>query len=186
MQGWRPVTEITSDKPWTIESIAAARDAAVRERRTRASRRSSSQLAEAERTVHLAWGDEELRSATSSSRSSTSTRRPRRSPRLRLRRTAAPTSDAEIIPAVGARVAGDALRPRLDDPGLPTRARRPERHAGADARVPRGDGAPAHPALAALPRLRDRRPEPARVRQRRAAARSCPPRSAATRSGASG
>jgi NAD(P)-dependent dehydrogenase (short-subunit alcohol dehydrogenase family) len=26
VQGWRPVTEITSDKPWTIESLAAARD----------------------------------------------------------------------------------------------------------------------------------------------------------------
>ena len=36
-----------------------------------------------------------------------------------------------------------------------------------------------------LPRLRDRRAEPARVRQRRAEARWRPPRSAATRSGAS-
>jgi NAD(P)-dependent dehydrogenase (short-subunit alcohol dehydrogenase family) len=26
IQGWRPLTEITSDKPWTIESIAAGRD----------------------------------------------------------------------------------------------------------------------------------------------------------------
>jgi hypothetical protein len=26
VQGWRPITEITSDKPWTIESIAAGRD----------------------------------------------------------------------------------------------------------------------------------------------------------------
>jgi NAD(P)-dependent dehydrogenase (short-subunit alcohol dehydrogenase family) len=27
VQGWRPVTEVHSDKPWTIESIAAERDA---------------------------------------------------------------------------------------------------------------------------------------------------------------
>ena len=27
VQGWRPITQITSDKPWTIESIAAGRDA---------------------------------------------------------------------------------------------------------------------------------------------------------------
>jgi NAD(P)-dependent dehydrogenase (short-subunit alcohol dehydrogenase family) len=26
VQGWRPIAEITSDKPWTIESIAAGRD----------------------------------------------------------------------------------------------------------------------------------------------------------------
>ncbi|HEY8217381.1 MAG TPA: SDR family oxidoreductase [Acidimicrobiia bacterium] len=26
VQGWRPVSEVTSDKPWTIESIAAVRD----------------------------------------------------------------------------------------------------------------------------------------------------------------
>jgi len=26
VQGWRPITEINSDKPWTIESIAAGRD----------------------------------------------------------------------------------------------------------------------------------------------------------------
>jgi NAD(P)-dependent dehydrogenase (short-subunit alcohol dehydrogenase family) len=26
VQGWRPLTQITSDKPWTIESIAAGRD----------------------------------------------------------------------------------------------------------------------------------------------------------------
>ena len=44
---------------------------------------------------------------------------------------------------------------------------------------------PAHPAVGPLPRLRDRRAEPARVRQRRAAASWCRARSAATRSGAS-
>ena len=69
---------------------------------------------------------------------------------------------------MAARVAGDAVRPRLDDPGLPARARRPELHAGADADLPRDDGGPPHPALGPLPRLRDRHAEPARVRQRRA------------------
>ena len=44
-------------------------------------------------------------------------------------------------PAMGARLAGHAVRPRLDDPRLPARARRAERDAGPDARVPRGDGA---------------------------------------------
>jgi hypothetical protein len=27
VQGWRPVTEVADDKPWTIESIEAGRDA---------------------------------------------------------------------------------------------------------------------------------------------------------------
>ena len=73
-------------------------------------------------------------------------------------------------PAVGARLAGDAVRPRLDDPRLPARARRPERHAGADARstsrswraggIPRSLHFPGYAIVA---------PEPARVRQRRAA-----------------
>ena len=39
--------------------------------------------------------------------------------------------------AVDARLAGDALRPRLDDPRLPARARRPQLHTGADAHLPR-------------------------------------------------
>jgi hypothetical protein len=26
VQGWRPITQITSDKTWTVESIAAGRD----------------------------------------------------------------------------------------------------------------------------------------------------------------
>jgi hypothetical protein len=26
VQGWQPLTETTSDAPWTIESVAAARD----------------------------------------------------------------------------------------------------------------------------------------------------------------
>ena len=39
---------------------------------------------------------------------------------------------------MAARLAGDALRQRLDDPGLPARARRPQLHAGADAHLPRG------------------------------------------------
>ena len=46
-------------------------------------------------------------------------------------------------PAVDARLAGDALRPRLDDPRLPARARRPELHAGADAHLPRDARGPA-------------------------------------------
>jgi hypothetical protein len=26
VQGWRPITEITADKPWTVESIAEGRE----------------------------------------------------------------------------------------------------------------------------------------------------------------
>ena len=43
---------------------------------------------------------------------------------------------------MAAAVAGDAVRPRLDDPGLPARARRAQLHAGADADLPRDDGGP--------------------------------------------
>ena len=68
---------------------------------------------------------------------------------------------------MGARLAGHPLRPRLDDPRVPARAGRSELHAGADARLPRGDGEPRDPALAPLPRVRDRRAEPPRVRRRR-------------------
>ena len=60
-----------------------------------------------------------------------------------------------LIPRLGAGLAGHAVRPRLDDPGLPTRARRPQRHAGPDAHLPRGDGrlgaCPARSTSAATP-----------------------------------
>ena len=77
-------------------------------------------------------------------------------------------SGDEIVPAVAAAMAGDAVRPWLDDPGLPARARRPELHTGPDADLPRDDGRSPHPALGPLPRLRDRDAQPARIRQRRA------------------
>ena len=144
---------------------------AVREARTRASRRSSSHRRPTRLIPRcsLAWGDEETRSAPSCVAFLDEHAPPEAARGLRLRRRRREERDDETHPAVGARLAGDAVRPRLDDPGLPARARRPERHAGADARVPRGDGDAPHPALAALPRVRDRRAEPARVRQRRAA-----------------
>ena len=71
-------------------------------------------------------------------------------------------------PRLGARLAGDAVRPRLAGARLPARARRPQRHARADADLPGGDGRPGPPPGAALPRLRHRRAQPARVRHRRA------------------
>ena len=45
--------------------------------------------------------------------------------------------EARARAAVDARLAGDPVRPRLDDPRLPARARRPELHTGADAHLPR-------------------------------------------------
>ena len=93
--------------------------------------------------------------------------------------------DSDLIPAVVARVAGDAVRPRVDDP----RRTLPSSAAGTARRCRRSSTSrrwrAAAPSVDALPRVRDRRAEPARVRQRRADARSCRPRSAATRSGAS-
>ena len=88
-------------------------------------------------------------------------------------------------PAVDARLAGDALRPRLDDPRLPARARRPQLHAGADAHLPRDAREP--------PASRAPVTSPATRSSRRACSssattsrrRSRPRRSAATRSGAS-
>ena len=53
-------------------------------------------------------------------------------------------------------------------PALPARARRSQLHPGADAHLPRGAGGRGIPRVDALPRLRDRGTEPARVRQRRA------------------
>ena len=67
---------------------------------------------------------------------------------------------ARARPAVDARLAGDAVRPRLDDPRLPARARRPELHAGADAHLPGDAGEPAAPA--------QRRTSPATRSSRRA------------------
>ena len=133
--------------------------------------------------VQLAWGpeDEAFRAELIAFLDAHTPDEARRRLRLPGRRRRRPRAR----PAVDARLAGDALRPRLDDPRLPARARRPELHAGADADLPRDAGEPAHPAVGPLPRLRDRRAEPARVRQRRAEARWRRPRSAATRSGAS-
>ena len=68
---------------------------------------------------------------------------------------------------VAAAMAGDAVRPRLDDPRLRAGAGRAQLHAGADADLPGDDGGPPDPALGPLPRLRDRRAEPVGVRQRR-------------------
>ena len=57
---------------------------------------------------------------------------------LRLRRRA--DGGRACSPTWARAVAGDAVRPRLDDPGVPARARRPQLHAGADAHLPGGDG----------------------------------------------
>ncbi len=52
-------------------------------------------------------------------------------------------------------------------PGLSARARRPELHAGTNPDLSRDAGQAPAAAVESLPRLRDRRAEPARVRQRR-------------------
>ena len=118
--------------------------------------------------MHLAWGAEERRSAPSCSRSSTSTRRPRRASgatsraasRARRRRTLIPQWARDwqatlfdhgwMIPGYPPELGGRNATP------IQTLVYLEEM---ADAR---------HPALAALPRVRDRRAEPARVRHRRA------------------
>ena len=87
--------------------------------------------------------------------------------------------------ALAARLAGVAVRQRLDDPGVSARTRRPELHARANAHLPRDDGKPTGTPFRSLPRLRDRHPEPARVRQRGTARASRPRPHAATRFGAS-
>ena len=135
------------------------------------------QTAEADTSVHLAWGDRRSsRSATSCVAFLDEHAPPEvlRGFDFAGRRRRGATT--EIIPRVGARLAGDALRPRLDDPRLPARARRAERtpvqtlvYLEEMARAP-------HPPLAALPRVRDRGAEPARVRQRRADATLVPGR----------
>ena len=170
-QGWRPLTEVTQRQALDDRRRStASRDALVRASPTPAIPPFLLESpARPTRPVHLAWGDEERGLP----------RRARRVPRRararpRPGRRTSPTVGADEAtarhhPAVGARLAGHAVRPRLDDPGYP-----PElggRNATpvqtlvyleemATRRIPR---------VAALPRLRDRRAEPARVRQRRAA-----------------
>ena len=172
--------QVTSDKPWTIESIAAQRDALF------------ANVGPRHPAVPAPDAEAEAgsRAARVGGRGGRVPRRARRVPRraraargargLRLRRLRRRGATASSSPTGRATWQATLFDHGWMIPGVPARARRPERHAGADARVPRGDGAPAHPALAALPRVRDRRAEPPRVRERRAARRSCPPRSAAT------
>ena len=106
--------------------------------------------------------------------------------RLARRRRRRDADGDDDHPAVGARLAGDAVRPRLDDPRLPARARRPQRHARRrrsstwrswpSGGIPRSLHFGGYAIVA---------PSPARVRQRRAARRWRRRRSAATPCGAS-
>ena len=85
--------------------------------------------------VQLAWGpeDEAFRAELVAFLDAHTARERARRLRLPGRRR----RRARARPAVDARLAGDALRPRLDDPRLPARARRPELHTGADAHLSR-------------------------------------------------
>ena len=141
-QGWRPLTEV--DDRQAVDDRVDRRGAATRcfaksdaghpavllQRSPRLTTRCSSRGAPRTRRSapsSIAFLDEHAPPRGASSASTTP--------------TPARPSDDRDHPRVGARLAGHAVRPRLDDPGLPTRARRPERHAGPDARLPRGDGA---------------------------------------------
>ena len=127
-QGWRPVTEVKSDARWTHR---------VRSRRSRDAlfaktdpgvppfllERGSSRA-----PMQLSFGPRDRGLPRRAHRLPRRAPRRRRRAGLRLRRgrpVRGAVATARHRPRLGARLAGDALRPRLDDPRLPARARRP-------------------------------------------------------------
>ena len=139
-QGWRPITEATADE--VVDASRASppsRDAAVRQGRPgRPAVHASSPSARAEPACSSGLGPggrgvpRRARRVPRRARAARGGRRARLRRRRRRRRG--------CIPDWARDVAGDAVRPRLDDPGLPARARRPERTPVQTLDLPRGDG----------------------------------------------
>ena len=177
LTGWRPVTEVTATDVWSLDSLTDR--AGLAHRRAR-HRRPAVHATGA--VVHLAWGpdDEAFRAELLAFLDEHAP------PKTRTRRDFARVGEGEEIIPDWAR----DWQATLFDHGWMIPGYPPE--LGGRNATPVQTlvyleelAAAGHPALAPLPRLRDRRAEPARVRHDRNSGRSRRPRSGATRSGAS-